>query len=163
MPIRHRGHRHDTVAEVRACEFGPKPTPEPQKAEVVELVIERPLPDGDYTVELEDGHRTLRLAHQAADESFMPGRQLIGYLSGPDNEHSYKHFGHVGDDGVLRIWRRFRGNAELVAFARTLIDASDDERDAMHSGRCARCGRKLTAPASKNNGLGPVCAERVGV
>lgn len=159
--MRHRGHHHDTVAEARACEFGPKPTPEPEKAEVVELHIDRPLPDGDYTVELGDDHRTLRLAHQAADDTFMPGRQLIGYLSGPDNERNYKHFGHVSDDGrILRIWRRFRGNTQLAMFAAALIGSSDEERDAMHSGRCARCHRKLTAPASKNMGLGPVCAEK---
>lgn len=169
MPIKHRGHRHDTVAEVRACEFGPKKAEvDPEIAaltmsEVVELVVERPLPDGDYTVEWGEGHRTLRLAHQASDDTFMPGRQLISYLAGSDNERSYKSFGHLGEDGTLRIWRRFRGNTELAAITQALIDASDDERDEMHSGRCGRCGRKLTVPASKSMGLGPRCAEMVGV
>ena len=27
-----------------------------------------------------------------------------------------------------------------------------------HEGRCGRCGRKLTVPASIERGLGPVCA-----
>lgn len=166
MAIRHRGHTHETVTEVRACEFAPKTEtiPTPEKAEVVELPIERPLPDGEYTVETEDGlYLTLKLSHQAVDDTFMPGRQLIGYLVGPDNSHDYNNFGHVGEDSVLRVWRRFRGNDKLASFARFLIEASDEERDAMHSGRCGRCNRKLTVPASKSMGLGPVCAEKVGV
>jgi hypothetical protein len=32
-----------------------------------------------------------------------------------------------------------------------------------HEGRCGRCGAKLTNPASLDTGLGPECAERVGV
>jgi hypothetical protein len=30
-----------------------------------------------------------------------------------------------------------------------------------HLGRCAKCGRKLTDPASINRGLGPKCAEAI--
>ena len=32
-----------------------------------------------------------------------------------------------------------------------------------HEGRCGRCGRKLTTPASIDTGIGPVCAERMGI
>lgn len=31
-----------------------------------------------------------------------------------------------------------------------------------HEGRCGRCGRTLTVPASIDSGIGPDCAERMG-
>ena len=33
----------------------------------------------------------------------------------------------------------------------------------IHEGRCARCGRKLTVPASIAAGFGPQCAQRLGI
>lgn len=32
-----------------------------------------------------------------------------------------------------------------------------------HEGRCGRCGRKLTTPASIDTGIGPVCAAALGI
>lgn len=32
-----------------------------------------------------------------------------------------------------------------------------------HDGHCARCGRRLTTPESIELGIGPVCAEKMGV
>lgn len=38
-----------------------------------------------------------------------------------------------------------------------------DQVELRHEGSCGRCGRKLTTPESIDTGLGPVCAEALGI
>lgn len=49
--------------------------------------------------------------------------------------------------------RVVRGNDEELA-------ALLEQADVFHEGRCGRCGRPLTVPASIETGLGPVCAAK---
>lgn len=55
----------------------------------------------------------------------------------------------------------------LAWFLRELQRTPDDEPPAKvifrHEGKCGRCGRPLTTPASIDTGLGPDCAEILGV
>lgn len=55
----------------------------------------------------------------------------------------------------------------LAWFLRELERTPDDSPPAKvifrHEGRCGRCGRPLTTPASIDTGLGPDCAEMLGV
>lgn len=47
--------------------------------------------------------------------------------------------------------------------ARTAPDAAPAKVLFRHEGRCARCGRPLTTPASCDTGFGPDCAEMLGI
>lgn len=114
--------------------------------------------DGTYTLETGSGHRTFRLRTQAADDDFMPGVQLIQYLSGSDNESDYTGFGHIKGDR-LSVWRRHRDNEALVADAERFM-ADPHGEGVVRSVKCYRCHRTLTVPASVYNGLGPECARR---
>jgi hypothetical protein len=55
----------------------------------------------------------------------------------------------------------------LAWFLRELSRTPDDATPAKvifrHEGKCGRCGRPLTTPASVDTGLGPDCAEMLGV
>lgn len=116
--------------------------------------------DGDYTLQKDDGdHRTFRLSTQALDSDFMPGVQVVAYLSGADNENDYTRFGHVQKDGSLRVWSKHREAA--YAKDAEVFWADPFSEDVLAAVRCYACGRKLTVPASVHNGYGPECAKRV--
>lgn len=117
--------------------------------------------DGKYTLEVapSGGHRTFRLRTQDADSDFMPGVQIISFLSGADNETDYTRFGHV-KNGRLSVWKRFRDNQGLVKDAEEFM-ADPNSENVIPSVQCFRCHRDLTVPASVHNGLGPECAKRV--
>lgn len=136
------------------------PCPAPEVSRVEASVTIEPgsetLYDGIYTVEAPGAHRTFRLRTQREDADFMPGAQLIAFLSGADNDSDYTNFGSI-KDGKLKAWRRFTGNIALVRDAETLLA---DPAGALSSASCFRCGRTLTVPASVHNGLGPECAKK---
>lgn len=119
--------------------------------------------DGYYTIIRPDGsYRTLRLRTQDEDEQFMPGKQIIGYLSGSNNDRDYTNFGHIDGDFV-RVWKRFQYDSSLMSDSQILLGDSDKAREAyaLESGRCSRCNRTLTRPESITGGLGPECAKMI--
>jgi hypothetical protein len=178
--------KHETVDEVRACYAGECPN-----LAAAAAVIKHPvnpvkpkytLPsDGYYTVVFNDTETrlnelgpcsnrddriTIRLRTQDKSSTFAPGKQIAAYLAGPDNELDYINFAFTnGDHGEVRayIWKRFRVHTRLDRalnhLLRNPIDAG--EAYALESGRCWRCGQRLTVPASIHRGLGPVCAGRL--
>lgn len=122
--------------------------------------LDHPVWDGIYTYETSEGHRTFRLRTQGAGEDFAPGRQVIAYLSGSDNDSDYTGFGFVESTErgyVVRVWKRFKGNHALVRDASLFLGAPDA---ALQSAHCFRCHRTLTVPASIHAGLGPECAKK---
>jgi hypothetical protein len=124
------------------------------------------IPDGTYTVvaptELGE-HVTLRLRPATWAKDLPAGSQVVEFLSGPDNEHDFTGFGFIVK-GKPRIWKRYRDGGRPVIALHLLLDMQEDNvREAGHtyalaSGRCYRCNRTLTVPASIHRGLGPVCA-----
>lgn len=114
--------------------------------------------DGTYTYETTTSYRTFRLRTQGLDESFMPGTQIIQYLTGPDNERDYESIGHVTTNGSLRVWKRHQGKVNLVKDAEAFM-VDPHGPNVLASVACYRCGRKLTVPTSVHNGLGPDCAK----
>jgi hypothetical protein len=108
---------------------------------------------------------TLRLKDCAFDD--MPeGTQIAEYLSGPDNEQDYTGFAFVLGD-VIRVWKRFNHESRPVIALKALLQSDDfykyGEAYAKVSGNCFRCGRTLTVPISLHRGLGPVCAQLMGL
>lgn len=120
--------------------------------------------DGWYTiVGPKGGHRTLRL--QTVEEKSDGVKQWLAYLSGSDNEGDYLTIGFVHGNEV-KLFRKHEGKyADIVAAARFLIKNADKigeygKQYALRSGKCYRCGRKLTTPESIANGIGPVCSQK---
>jgi len=95
---------------------------------------------------------------------------FIGLLSGPDNEADYRYLGRLDAAGKLWIGRRVpkRGDigpgapaslAFAYAWGRVSAGIMRDSLEIWHEGRCGRCNRKLTVPASIASGFGPECSK----
>ncbi len=128
------------------------------------ITTPRSIRDGYYTVVIEgNGHRTFRLRTNDADADFAPGKQVIGFLSGSNNEADYTGFGFVVDGQVIP-WKRFRTGYEIIlAAARFLVSGDHEAAGRMYaqaSGNCYACNRTLTTPESIAAGIGPTCASR---
>lgn len=134
------------------------PMAEPEALFEQNFVKGKPLFDGIYTYETATAHRTFRLKTQALDDSFMPGVQIIQFLSGADNTHDYESFGHV-KNGRLSVWKRYADRTTLVQHAQEFM-ADPHAECVIPAVNCYRCGKNLTVPASVHNGLGPECAKK---
>lgn len=119
--------------------------------------------DGFYTVVTGNTHRTFRVRTNEPDSNFAPGRQVIGFLSGPDNSSDYINFAFVGNERIFP-WKRFStGYDHILAAARYLVQGDQEAAGrmyAMQSGNCYRCGRTLTTPESIELGIGPTCRNK---
>jgi hypothetical protein len=124
--------------------------------------------DATYTVQTsETKWYTVKI--ETVETGKFAGKRIASFLSGPDNETDFTGFAFVNEDGTVSTWKRFR-TPEILPYQDALntvighpVAAADfREAYAKVSGRCARCGRKLTVPASLNRGLGPDCAEKMG-
>ena len=113
---------------------------------------------GTYTLETAQGHRTFRIRVQRTNAKFAPGRTLIEYLSGADNEGDYTGFGFINQGSVLKPWKRFEeGNTALLADAREFLAHPERATAALN---CIRCNALLTTPESLARGMGPKCASK---
>lgn len=125
-----------------------------------------PVPEGRYTVSFADGsYKTIKVGRQHEDSEFMPGRLILSYLSGSDNDSDYTSFAHVLENGTVVVWKKHRENETLRESVKVLLGSPQAAALAYaeQSGCCARCGRTLTVPVSLNMGYGPECAKRLGV
>ena len=96
---------------------------------------------------------------------------FISLLNGPDNEADYKYLGRVAD----RLWigrkvpkpydispDSLGAKALVWAWERLNRGELPEALEIWHEGRCGRCNRKLTVPASIASGIGPECATKEG-
>jgi hypothetical protein len=158
-----RGH----VANLQA-------TPQDTAAAVVQTQEQAPsgsqvsgLLVGYFTVEQANGKRRTYRISENDSPTFFDGEGLcIGLLSGPDNEADYTSIGISKADGKLVFWKKFADSHEefrtdVLTIAGDPVSAG--ERWAVESSRCWCCKRTLTVPASVHRGLGPICAEKLGL
>lgn len=150
------------VAHVQPCPDQVEAEAPAPAAEVVEFAV----PEGTYTVVFEDGsYRTLKVSKQDESAEFMPGRYLLAFLSGSNNESDYTRFAHVEErTGNVKPWKRFADNMELREAVRVL---TGDPRAAaaaygLATKHCGMCGHKLSTPESLARGIGPDCASKAG-
>jgi len=131
--------------------------------------------NGTYTIcHPTKGHRTVQIRTQDEDARFAPGERVISLLTGPDNTRDYKGFGFVKNDGAVIIWKKNRGQGKPSKFeiyadiirvkvgkleSRFGLDYADLE--VKEASTCMRCNRPLTNPWSIENGIGPVCLEKM--
>ena len=124
------------------------------------------VPNGYYTVKMANGeHRTYRLKDHWVEEEAKVGVQVAYLLTGPDNSNDYSGMAFVKGAKVY-AWKKFKGNTMAVTGLNFLVQGSHGEAGemfAMKSGKCWRCGHKLTVPASLHRGLGPICAQHLGL
>jgi hypothetical protein len=122
-----------------------------------------PIQDGYYSVVYPTGaYRTLRF--RTAKAGFFQGRQVLAFKEMGE----YVGCGTVNPNGSIWFWKRFTSINPIERLARIryavrkIIEAPNEYQVAfaLKEGRCARCGRKLTVPASLSFGLGPECAGR---
>jgi len=96
---------------------------------------------------------------------------FVALLSGPDNTADYSYLGRVAR-GVFWAGRKTPrpgdvapGAPSAVAFAwawKALVRGTVPAGlQIWHEGRCGRCARKLTVPASIASGFGPECIGRM--
>jgi len=91
---------------------------------------------------------------------------FVAVMTGPDNETDYVYAGVIRDKRFeLTKKSKMDFNTPSVRafvwFWKNLRDQKGDELakvEFWHEGRCGRCGRKLTVPASIARGIGPECA-----
>jgi len=94
---------------------------------------------------------------------------FVSLLTGPDNTRSYSYVGVLNvNSGVVHLTAKSKVTAETLSFRilnRVLSRIWANETSAItnagfevhHSGRCGKCGRKLTVPESVKTGFGPEC------
>jgi len=98
-----------------------------------------------------------------------PDCWFVSLLNGPDNYLNYAYIGIIrrGDDHKLSFkWtsKSRVGEAALSVkgFKWAIVYFADSRMpnnlEVWHEGKCGRCGRKLTVPASIASGFGPECA-----
>lgn len=166
---------HASLAEVKACaarahgfvEQQVLPEMPPERPAAIQ--VRKEVLDGLYTVVFEDGdYRTLSVRTQEPDASFMPGRKLVSYLSGPDNTGDYTTFANFdAKDGHAYIWKRFQAKEHEGSRLREALRVlTADPLAAMaayglRSQTCGMCHRPLTTPKSIERGIGPVCAKKM--
>lgn len=110
------------------------------------------------------GWRTLRFVE--GQTGYFAGKTIVQHLCGSDNEASYRSFANF-DGPAVRFWRSQQAGEDIMAALRFLASPNRDRHAAaglayaLESGRCYRCDRTLTVPASIHRGLGPDCAKKV--
>lgn len=152
--------------------MAPKMDAQPVNTSSVSHEVTPSVPSGTYTIvnPKTGGYRTIELT-DADPERFtnLPkGTQIVSYLAGPDNSSDFVGFGFVKGT-TLQPWKRFADETQIPdwkAAAKFLISGRANAADAAHayaikSGRCSRCQRKLTVPASVHAGFGPECAKKI--
>jgi hypothetical protein len=155
------------VSHIPPCperEVTPNVEPETLVAPASAPKVAFKVPDGRYTVVFADGHKTLRVATQGNIATFMPGKVIISFLSGSDNDHDYTSFANVDDQGGVKIWKKHQGNESLREALKVVLgDAKAASKAyAVESGCCGICGRSLTTPESVARQMGPTCAAKNG-
>ncbi len=110
---------------------------------------------------------TYRISQPKEDCPFF-----IGLLTGPDNTHNFTYLGiYNPKNGEVTLTRKsqFFYNSLPVKVLQWAIRVVHEGRTLpegyaiQHEGRCGRCGRPLTVPESLDTGLGPDCAEQLGI
>jgi hypothetical protein len=117
-------------------------------------------------------HYTFKVKHKEASGQYREA-WFVQLLSGPDNASDYMYLGMLhAQTGAVRTTDKscLTSDSIPVRIVDKVLRAIFGSRsDAIseagwkvhHEGRCARCGRPLTVPASIERGLGDECNQHV--
>jgi hypothetical protein len=128
-----------------------------------------------FTLQGKEARFTYRVSRKEAEPGSRYGNAptyFVGLLSGPDNTADYRYVGILDTaTGYVRLTR----NSKLAPSAPSVKAlhwalpkvwagaAMPPSFSIHHEGRCGRCGRELTVPESVETGIGPDCAEQMGI
>lgn len=95
---------------------------------------------------------------------------FVNLLSGPDNESDFVYLGMINAQLTFFLTKKSRmkdDSTPVKAFKffweRLMVDHIPENLEVWHEGACGRCGRPLTVPESIARGIGPDCAEMMGI
>jgi len=128
-----------------------------------------------YTYRVALAKKTAEQAGLWPDERGIVKRWFVSLLTGPENRDDYSYLGVIeqanGNRPAFRLTKASkmtRTSLPVVAISWTVAalaqgDLMPEALEVWHDGRCGRCGRALTVPESVAAGIGPECAERMGL
>jgi hypothetical protein len=95
----------------------------------------------------------------------------VKVLTGPDNTRAYQYLGHWRGKRYFTHGSKSKIGPNAPSTLAYTFLATALERggglppllEVLHEGRCGRCHRKLTVPSSIKSGIGPDCAEKMGI
>ena len=98
-----------------------------------------------------------------------PVSHFVKLMNGPDNETAFTYLGHVYQGRHYQHGKKSPvadSAPSAKAFAWVWQQVVDGDTlpaslEVWHEGKCCRCGRKLTVPASIASGIGPECAGKM--
>lgn len=110
-------------------------------------------------------HWSFDIKTQKKDARFRPGERLISLLSGPSNTGDWRAIGAVDEQGIHLFRRYATGHLPSIVDKLWSLGTGGEVRgyEWLLAGSCCECNRKLTVPLSIRTGIGPICAERVGL
>jgi hypothetical protein len=121
-------------------------------------------------------HYTFKVSQSEPTERWPNPAHFVNLLTGPDNTSDYSYLGMLNPNtGEIRLTAKSCAGATAwsVRIVRRVMgavfegDGVESIRrngwDIDHEGRCGRCGRALTVPESIEVGIGPDCAEILGI
>lgn len=163
-PIGARRYNEDRYDHLLPGEQLGADTPLPLRETITPIVH-----NGTYTVVLNErgDYRTIKIEDCPEKFNKPAGTQIASYLSGSDNERDFTGCAFITGDQVV-MWARFKADSISAQALKILVSATEDHRAdygtayAIESGRCWKCGRKLTVPASLYRGMGPECSKKAG-
>jgi hypothetical protein len=119
-----------------------------------------------FTVENTTGdHWTYRVSACEGNPDIM----FVSLLTGPQNTSDYTYLGLlIVKDAIVRLTKKsaYSEDTKAVQIIRRVICRLYDGQGSVieaagwkvhHIGKCGRCGRPLTTPASIESGIGPIC------
>jgi hypothetical protein len=110
-----------------------------------------------------------RFTYRVRAKEGEEGLFFVSVLNGPDNWANYAYLGIIRD-GEYRQTAKSKVSKDAPSarafnwFYQLVIaqGAPLGQLEFWHSGKCCRCGRKLTVPSSIESGWGPECAKFMG-
>jgi hypothetical protein len=121
-------------------------------------------------------HYTFRIEQADPTEKYPNPAHFVKLLTGPNNTEDYTYMGilnpktgevrHTANSKIAETAWSFRIVRRVLAqiFEGEGMPAIQKHGwDVDHMGRCGRCARPLTVPESIELGIGPDCAEQMGI
>jgi len=121
-------------------------------------------------------HYTYKIECAEPNEKFPNPAHFVKLLTGPNNTEDFSYLGMLNPaTGEVRLTAKSYAHDtawSVRIVRRVLAQVFEGEGmpkiiacgwDVDHEGRCGRCGRPLTVPESIEIGIGPDCAEQMGI
>ena len=126
---------------------------------------------GNSTFTLRSKNWKLRYTYNVKIDKNDCNRFIAKVLFGPDNTKDYRYLGLFYRDNVtLRVGKLTTSiprSDHRFSMLKVFLELLCTEKELPYtcefypSGRCGRCGRKLTSPESIERGFGPSCWEAI--